>query len=87
MAESRLDYAKAGDDFARLTRAEKRAYYLEREAERGRRLGESLGRSIRCSGGYPSDWPIRHAGEIGGCRNDGTGCVCECHDPEEPADA
>lgn len=43
-----------------------------------------FGRSISCGGGgdpwfvIPLDGP--HT-----CRNDGSGCLCECHDPREDA--
>ncbi len=36
-------------------------------------------RSKRCSG---YGWLIeaRHAGEVGGCTDDGSACLCHCHD-------
>ena len=34
-----------------------------------------LGRSIKC-GEYG-----QHADQDGGCANDGSNCICECHDP------
>ena len=41
---------------------------------------EEQGRSWKCAEG------IRHRGvEFDGCRNDGTGCLCWCHDPEDGA--
>lgn len=51
----------------RQVNAEAERRYLER------------GRSAKCAGygglAYPS-----HAGEVGGCANDGSTCICECHD-------
>lgn len=38
----------------------------------------TMGRSLKCAA--DNDW--NHAGTPGGCTNDGTGCICECHDPE-----
>jgi hypothetical protein len=40
------------------------------------------GRSSRCLDDSPFD-PPRHAGDPDGCRNDGSGCLCECHDGGE----
>ena len=45
-------------------------------AEREARM---FGRSINC-GNSPGAFAARHAGESGGCRNDGSTCICECHD-------
>jgi hypothetical protein len=63
-----------------LTRAERAA---ERERIReaalaaARRDALRFARSIRCGErGHHADLP-------GGCANDGTGCLCECHDPRE----
>ncbi len=41
------------------------------------------GRSMRCGGGdhRRNDEGVRG---FSGCANDGTTCLCECHDPEEP---
>lgn len=36
-----------------------------------------LGRSLKC-GEHG-----QHANQDGGCANDGTGCLCECHDSRE----
>lgn len=46
----------------------------------------ALGRSMKCAGypegGYgPPAVKARHAGDEDGCANDGTGCICDCHDP------
>jgi hypothetical protein len=35
-------------------------------------------RSIKCSPRFG-----RHATDPDGCRNNGSTCLCECHDPEE----
>lgn len=37
------------------------------------------GRSMKC-GGWDGRFPPKHAGTDDGCGNDGTTCVCECHD-------
>jgi hypothetical protein len=41
------------------------------------------GRSMKCAGWAAVYGPPRHAGELGGCANDGTSCICECHDAPE----
>lgn len=43
------------------------------------RANEFAARSDACASG-------RHRGPTSnwGCSNDGTNCLCECHDPEEP---
>jgi hypothetical protein len=43
-------------------------------------LAERSGCSLKCSGFAPYGEPPAHAGEPGGCKNDGSGCLCECHD-------
>lgn len=37
---------------------------------------DRLGRSPKCA-------HAEHADQPGGCANDGTGCLCECHDPKD----
>lgn len=37
---------------------------------------EVAGRSLRCR-------QAQHAGDQDGCRNDGTNCICFCHDPKD----
>jgi hypothetical protein len=39
-----------------------------------------LNRSHKCGGNGNAFWVPRHAGDPEGCKNDGTGCLCECHD-------
>jgi len=40
-----------------------------------------LNRTEKCGGGSGNVfWVPRHAGDPDGCKNDGTGCLCECHD-------
>jgi hypothetical protein len=56
-------------------RAARRAEILDRKLDEARRKAAELGRSTKC-GRY--NW---HAGQPGGCGNDGSGCICECHDP------
>lgn len=58
----------------KASRIDLRRHYLDREIERGRKAGSEFGLSTKCR----SD---NHGPE--GCRNDGTGCLCECHDPIE----
>lgn len=63
---------KARDDIAEAIRVE------------GKRLIEDAlrisGRSMKCGawGGYREP---HHAGDLDGCANDGTTCICDCHDP------
>jgi hypothetical protein len=45
-----------------------------------RDLAKRRGRSMKCGGWPAPGWPPRHADEPGGCANDGSGCICECHD-------
>jgi hypothetical protein len=49
-------------------RAALREQYLERETLNGVRHGLHHGQSMRCRNGDH------------GCRNDGSGCMCPCHD-------
>lgn len=56
-------------------RARRRKYYLDMELHAARLRAASKETSHRCAVGD-------HAPN--GCRNDGTGCLCECHDqPDE----
>ena len=41
------------------------------------------GRSMKCNG-YGNQFPRLHSDHPGGCANDGSGCVCECHDQIAP---
>lgn len=69
-------------------RAARRQMYMDKELARAQADGESRGRSIKCGGGGGlNDWPKRHAGEPDGCTNNGSTCLCACHDPKGPADA
>lgn len=43
----------------------------------------ALTRSLQCSGGESGQWPPRHRTDPDGCTNDGTSCLCECHDRED----
>lgn len=52
-------------------------------AKQGRIKALGLVTSLKCSG-FDGAWPTHHASESDGCRNDGSTCLCECHD-EEPA--
>lgn len=73
---------KHGTDAAGRKRA--RDEIAEAIREEGKRriekaLGES-GRSMKCAG-YGGIASPRHAGTEGGCANDGSTCICRCHDP------
>lgn len=37
-------------------------------------------RSMKCAGTWSYAVGARHAGDVEGCRNDGSTCICECHD-------
>ena len=49
---------------------------LTRSAER---QAAATSRSMRCSGELAFGQPA-HAGQPDGCKNDGTTCLCPCHD-------
>ena len=62
-------------------------YRLQTDAaERARNEALVLGSSPKCAGiarpygVEPSGW---HRDELGGCANDGSTCICECHDQPE----
>jgi len=50
----------------------------DEQIARAERDAATLGRSMKCRGW--DERPPRHAGSLDGCKNDGTGCICECHD-------
>lgn len=56
-------------------RKEIRSYHLVK----AERAALASGRSMKCSG-YGGYYSPRHSGDPDGCRNDGSGCLCECHD-------
>lgn len=56
-------------------RARERNKIRAQQKEIATRNSRRLGRSIKC-GEYEL-----HADQDGGCTNDGTGCLCVCHDP------
>jgi hypothetical protein len=58
-------------------RAAKRNKIRADQREIAERNSRKLGRSIRC-GEY-----AQHVDQEGGCANDGSNCLCECHDPRE----
>jgi hypothetical protein len=72
--------------FAGKTNAERAA---ERRRIRVRVLDRALddidrpGRSMKCSGEFMPYGRRLHAGTPGGCANDGSSCICECHDIAE----
>lgn len=54
-------------------------------AEGKRRIEKALGeagRSMKCAGAGGIATP-RHADTDDGCANDGSTCICRCHDPVE----
>lgn len=65
-------------------RAERRQMYLDQELATARWTAHQRERSLKCAGGAGNSfYPVRHAGDPNdGCRNDGSTCICECHDPE-----
>lgn len=66
-----------------LNRSERivlRADLLRAEMNRAEMRVAHASRSVRCSGGQWSEYPPKHAGMDDGCRDDGTGCLCACHD-------
>jgi hypothetical protein len=65
----------------RRARAAKRKEIRDAHLARAERIAAASGRSIKC-GHYQ-----QHADQEGGCANDGSNCLCECHDLKEPADA
>lgn len=58
----------------------------ERQAERKRRTETAIQKAKAISrenwSSFKCHWG-NHADIPGGCQNDGSGCLCECHDPEE----
>jgi hypothetical protein len=42
-----------------------------------------VGRSMKCGAGLGMYEGWKHADEPDGCANDGSTCICECHDPKE----
>lgn len=59
--------------WTKAQRAARRKWYADRAVAQAR----AFERSIKCAN-YE-----RHAGDPDGCRNDGSRCLCECHDPAE----
>jgi hypothetical protein len=41
---------------------------------------DTAGKSMKCHG-YGGSVQPRHVGDVDGCLNDGTSCICRCHDP------
>lgn len=61
-------------------RAAERRSIARQEMRRARRQILITGRSGKCSG-FGDGRDAEHAGQVGGCANDGSTCICECHDP------
>lgn len=51
--------------------------YRRRIVERAEREAAMVGLSIKCRG---EGMAVQHATAPGGCANNGSGCLCECHD-------
>lgn len=64
-------------------RAEARQKIIDRVLDKARQEARELHRSLRCRAG---DHHRLHDGYRVGCANDGTTCICDCHDREEPTD-
>ena len=60
-----------------VERAARREQYVGHAVRLGVEQAERLGRSIKCGE------LGRHSTDEDGCANDGSGCLCECHDPAE----
>lgn len=60
-----------------------RLRYLQDTVARANVEGRQVGLSIKCKYGHPPDGRLAHSTDPGGCTNDGTSCLCRCHDPEE----
>lgn len=77
-------------DVADTTTAEgrraQRAAILDDCLAQARELAARRGRSMKCGAdlGLYEGW--KHAGEPDGCQNDGSSCICECHDPAPNTD-
>ncbi|MEV2239493.1 hypothetical protein [Micromonospora sp. NPDC049891] len=65
-------------------RARQRAEIRARLLAQAERDIAQNSRSMKCSGWGGAHWP-QHADVEGGCRNDGSTCICECHDRETGA--
>lgn len=65
----------------RVGRVRRRAEIRVRTLAAAEQSARTMGRSIKCSGGAFEQWPKRHEGDPDGCANDGSNCICECHDP------
>lgn len=61
-------------------RAAERRAISRQEMRKARRQALMTGRSALCCG-FGDAKDARHAGQPDGCRNDGSHCICECHDP------
>lgn len=63
------------------TREEVRAHYLEMHTLKGVQQGLRYGLSMRCTDGDHHRWSSKYR-EHTGCRNDGSTCLCRCHDKQ-----
>lgn len=66
-------------------RAARRAQIAEnaqrRAASAAKHEAATYGRTSKCHG-WNLTAPPRHAGTPDGCKNDGSSCICECHDAQ-----
>lgn len=65
-------------------RARRRAEIRARLLAQAERDIAQNSRSMKCAGGGGAYLPM-HADVEGGCRNDGSTCICECHDRQTGA--
>lgn len=60
-----------------VTRAERREEILGIAIDAARSRAAKVGHSAKCAG---EGMAVQHASTPGGCANNGTSCLCECHD-------
>lgn len=69
-----------------MNRAERTGYRVRMLAghlAEATKLAHTTGRQLEC---WPdtNQWGVdRHSGRPNGCPDDGSGCICPCHDPKE----
>lgn len=71
---------------AEMSRAERTALRVRILAAQIREATDIAHEILRQSPCWPNRNALganRHAGQPDGCTDDGSGCLCPCHDPEE----
>lgn len=70
-------------DLSRVERQARRVSILAAQLQEATNIAHTVQRQSEC-------WPDRnlfgmnrHSGQPDGCPDDGSGCICPCHDPEE----